>query len=192
MVITNPVDVMTMILSDVIGNKGTVIGTGTSLDTYRFRSAVSELLNEPIAAIDGYVVGEHGEEAFVAWSTVTVKGVPIDEYIKEKGLDLSRSRIEEYVKEVAATIIAKQGATIWGPAATFQEIVVSHLANEGRIIPVSVVQEVPGVGRVAVSVPTKISGRLVPLPQLLNEEERERLKRAAEAIKRVYEEAVSS
>ncbi|NPA85710.1 MAG: hypothetical protein GXO07_06925 [Crenarchaeota archaeon] len=192
MVVTNPVDVMTMVLSDVIGSKGTVIGTGTSLDTYRFRSAVSELLDEPIAAIDGYVVGEHGEEAFVAWSTVTVKGVQIDEYIRQKGLNLSHEEIEQYVKDVAATIIAKQGATIWGPAATFQEIVVSHLANEGKIIPVSLVQDVEGVGRVAISVPTKISGQLVPLPELLSEDERKRLRRAAEAIKKVYEMTVES
>ncbi len=186
-VVTNPVDVMTMVLDEVIGNKGTVIGTGTSLDTFRFRAAVSELLNVPIVAVDGYVVGEHGEEAFVAWSTVTVKGVQIDEYIKREGLNVSHEQIEKYVKDVAASIIASQGATIWGPAATFQEIVVSYLANEAKVIPISVPQEIEGVGRVAVSVPVLISGKIRPLINLLNEEERERLKRAARAIKSVYE-----
>jgi len=192
LVITNPVDAMTMVLDDVIGNKGLVMGTGTSLDTFRFRAAVSELLNVPIAAVDGYVVGEHGEEAFVAWSTVTIKGTQIDEYIKQHNLNISREQIEEYVKEVAASIIAKQGATIWGPAATFQEIVVSHLANEAKVIPVSIRYNVEGVGRVAISLPTVISGRPKPLPEILSLEERERLKRAAEAIKRVYEEAIST
>ncbi|ALU11712.1 malate dehydrogenase [Ignicoccus islandicus DSM 13165] len=186
-VVTNPVDVMTMVLDDVIGSKGTVIGTGTSLDTFRFRAAVSELLNVPIVAVDGYVVGEHGEEAFVAWSTVTIKGIHIDQYIKERNINISREQIEKYVKDVAASIIASQGATIWGPAATFQEIVVSHLANESKIIPISLPQNIEGVGRVAVSVPTIISGRLKPLVQLLNEEEQERLKRAAKAIRNVYE-----
>ncbi len=189
MVITNPVDAMTMILADVIGNKGKVIGSGTSLDTFRFRSAVSELLKVPIAAVDGYVVGEHGEEAFVAWSTVTVKGIHIDEYMKMHNIELKHEDIENYVKEVAASIIAKQGATIWGPAATFQEIIVSHLANEDKVIPVSSIQEIEGVGRVAVSVPTLMSGEIRPLPQLLSSEERERLKRAAQAIKSVYETA---
>jgi len=191
LVITNPVDAMTMVLDDVIGNKGKVVGTGTSLDTFRFRAAVSELLNVPIAAVDGYVVGEHGEEAFVAWSTVTIKGIHIDEYIKMNSLGISHEKIEEYVKEVAASIIAKQGATIWGPASTFQEIVVSHLANEAKIIPISVRYNIEGVGRVAVSVPSIVSGKIKPLPEILNEEEKRRLAKAAEAIKRVYEEAIS-
>lgn len=88
--ISNPCDVITGLLQKYSGlPKNQVLGTGTALDTARMQRAVGETLNEDSKNVAGFVLGEHGESQFTAWSTVSVKGHPISEVAKEKNLDLA-------------------------------------------------------------------------------------------------------
>ncbi|WP_034993412.1 L-lactate dehydrogenase [Liquorilactobacillus vini] len=87
--ITNPCDVITTILQQQIGlSKQQVFGTGTFLDTARMQRAVGQALHEDPKNVSGYVLGEHGESQFTAWSTVEVKGHPITKMAQELALDL--------------------------------------------------------------------------------------------------------
>ncbi|AUJ29059.1 MAG: L-lactate dehydrogenase [Liquorilactobacillus hordei] len=88
--ISNPCDVITTLLQQQTGlSKNQVFGTGTFLDTARMQRAVGQALHEDPKNISGYVLGEHGESQYTAWSTVEVKGHPIIKLAEEKGLDLT-------------------------------------------------------------------------------------------------------
>lgn len=86
--ITNPCDVITQYLQELTGfPRERVFGTGTSLDTGRMKHAVSQKMLVNPSSIDGYVVGEHGESQFVAWSSVRIGGVPITDTLTVEKLD---------------------------------------------------------------------------------------------------------
>ncbi|KRN08863.1 L-2-hydroxyisocaproate dehydrogenase [Liquorilactobacillus mali KCTC 3596 = DSM 20444] len=88
--ISNPCDVVTTLLQQQTGlSKAQVFGTGTFLDTARMQRAVGQALHEDPKNVSGYVLGEHGESQYTAWSTVEVKGHPITKLAEEKGLDLT-------------------------------------------------------------------------------------------------------
>lgn len=87
--ITNPCDVITMLIQKLSGfDHSRVFGTGTSLDTARMRRVVGEALHINPKSVEGYVLGEHGESQFVAWSTVKIGGVSIKDYKTTTSLDL--------------------------------------------------------------------------------------------------------
>ncbi|KRL00296.1 L-lactate dehydrogenase [Liquorilactobacillus capillatus] len=88
--ISNPCDVITQLLQQKTGlSTNQVFGTGTFLDTARMQRAVGQALNEDPKNISGYVLGEHGESQFTAWSSVRVKGHPIQDIASARGLDLN-------------------------------------------------------------------------------------------------------
>lgn len=87
--ITNPCDVITQYLQELTElPQERVIGTGTSLDTGRMKHAISKSMKVHPSAIDGYVIGEHGESQFVAWSSVRIGGTPISEILTDDRLDV--------------------------------------------------------------------------------------------------------
>jgi L-lactate dehydrogenase len=88
--ITNPCDVITTMLQQQTGlSKQQVFGTGTFLDTARMQRAVGQALHEDPKNVSGYVLGEHGESQFTAWSTVEVKGHSIIKMAEDRDLDLA-------------------------------------------------------------------------------------------------------
>jgi malate dehydrogenase len=80
-VITNPVDVMTMVCKKY-SKADFVRSTGTNLESLRFRSKLAEVLAVPRSKVQGWVGGEHGEEAALLWSTVKIDGFPLEKYTK--------------------------------------------------------------------------------------------------------------
>lgn len=183
--VSNPVDILTAIAQEVAGLPlSQVFGSGTSLDTARLRHAVAEVLKVNAASVDGYVLGEHGDSEFVAWSTVTVGGAPIKKFIKsQKALD----KTEEKVKKEAYEIIKRKGATFYGIAITVSNIIEAILEDQHKILPLSVrAENWNGVSGVAIGMPAVLGrGGIEKLwPVELPSDEKKKFKQSAEMIRK--------
>lgn len=135
--ITNPCDVITALIQKLSGfNHSRVFGTGTSLDTARMRRVVGEVLNINPKSVDGYVLGEHGESQFVAWSTVRIGGVPLLDYQTNKPLDLAA--LKQSVRGGGWNILTGKGWTSFGIATATAQIVDAVLSNAKQVFPLAV------------------------------------------------------
>jgi malate/lactate dehydrogenase len=190
-VITNPVDAMTTLVNQAIRAKRPVIGTGTNLETSRFRTVLSRELEVPLGLVEGYVGGEHGEAAVALWSTVKIDGRTLEDYLTGTGKRIDRAKCENYVKEVSREIIRYLGGTRHGPAGSFLEIIRGITLNTGKIISYSRLRRFGTLPEsVYVTVPAKISRSLEPdIWDQLTEQERNAIQSAAETIYKSYEEA---
>src|SRR3954466_7916572 len=117
-VATNPVDVMTHLASRFAGDCGVpvgrVLGSGTTLDTARFRSLLGGHCGVDPHHVHAYVIGEHGDTEVLTWSLATVGGMPLEEFTRLRGIDLSepvRKDIDAKVRGAASTIIRGKSAT---------------------------------------------------------------------------------
>lgn len=133
-VVSNPVDVITYWAQELSGlPKNQVFGTGTGLDTARLHIEVAKKLNVHPRSIVGYVLGEHGDSGFVAWSTVHVAGLLASKLLDAK----ERKEIEENVRGKAFEIIHRKGATFYGIAGVTANIVEAIIHDQRRIFMVS-------------------------------------------------------
>ena len=190
-IVTNPVDAMATLFKRV-SRAGFVVSTGNHLETLRFRARLAEALNVPYREVWGFVGGEHGENAVILWSTTHVSGTPVDEYVRERGLKLDKTSIEGYVKKVSEGIIDVLGATRFGPAAAFRDIVRAIARNEGVVLSIATPSRFKGIPEeVFVSVPTVVGRSLGPkLYSVLVEEELEGLRKAAKSIYDTYRKGI--
>lgn len=190
-VITNPVDAMTTLANKAAKSKRQVIGTGTSLETSRFRTILSRELGVPIGSVEAFAAGEHGEAAVALWSTVKVNGLALDEYLKTSKKTLDKVACENYVKEVSREIIRFLGGTRHGPAGSFIEIIRGITLNTGRVLSYSRLRKFDTTPEpVYVTVPARIAKSLGPdIWDLLNEQEKKAIKESARAIYKTYCEA---
>jgi malate dehydrogenase len=190
-VITNPVDAMTTLANKVAGGKRPVIGTGTNLETSRFRTILSRALGVPMGRVEAFVGGEHGEAAVPLWSTVKIDGLALDEYLKKTKKTLDRASCENYVKEVSREVIRVLGGTRHGPAGSFIEIIRGIMLNTGRVMSYARLRKFETTPEpVYVTVPARIAKSLGPdIWDLLTEQEKKSIKDAAGAIYKTYSEA---
>jgi len=191
-VITNPVDAMTTLANKTALGKRPIIGTGTNLETSRFRTILCRELKVPMGTVEAYAGGEHGEAAVLLWSTVKINGLQLDEYLKKTGKKLDRWICENYVKEVSRQVITFLGGTRYGPAGSFIEIIRGILLNTGKVISYSRPKKFETTPEpVYVTVPARIAKSLGPdLWDLLAKSEQEAIKQAAGIIYKTYCEAV--
>ena len=196
-VATNPVDVMTHYTAQ-IANKygwqaGRVFGSGTTLDTARFRALLGRLLGVDSTHVHAYVVGEHGDSEVLAWSMVGVGGIPLEELIAERHTTLDqakRDQIDQQVRRAAYHIIDGKGATYYGIGSALSRIVDVILHDQRAILTVCAQeQDVYGVQDVTVALPRLVSGEGVVerLPLPINEEETEKLRRSASVVRAAIE-----
>lgn len=194
--VANPVDILTYVFCKITGvPSNRVLGTGTTLDSIRLRTRLSELYSVNQKQVHAYVLGEHGDSSFVAWSTADISGVPIAEYedtlTDKEALKVSpydRAEVEEYVKKSGGQIIAGKGATFYGIAASVKQIVDSIYSSAYTILPVStVLQGEYGISDVALSTLCAIGseGVVTTLTPKLSDEEMEKMKHSAEVLKGV-------
>ncbi|MEA9389356.1 L-lactate dehydrogenase [Acerihabitans sp. TG2] len=142
--ITNPCDVITMIIQQVSGlPKARVLGTGTSLDTARMKRVVGEFFDVDPKSVSGYVMGEHGESQFVAWSTVRIGERPITEWETTKNLDLAA--LKDQVRGGGGDILLGKGWTSFGIGTASARLVDSVLCDARTVFPVSAWDEPQGV-----------------------------------------------
>ncbi|MDR0957399.1 MAG: L-lactate dehydrogenase [Candidatus Nomurabacteria bacterium] len=142
LVVSNPVDVMTQIALDVSGfPKNRVIGSGTNLDSARFRYILSQKFGVDPHSINAYILGEHGDSEFPVWSKVYIGGMGINEASDTFGGVMKNEdyvTIADEVKNSAYEIIDRKGATYYGIAASVSQICRAILRNEKTILPLSV------------------------------------------------------
>ncbi|MCD6446067.1 hypothetical protein J7L49_04715 [Candidatus Bathyarchaeota archaeon] len=190
-VVTNPVDAMTTLVHKVAGDERMIIGTGTNLETSRFRVILSRELDVPLRMVEAYVGGEHGEAAVPLWSTVKIDGSPLNEYLARTGKKLDIRKCENYVREVSRNIIRVLGGTRFGPAGSFIEIIRGVILNTGRVLSYSRLKSFENIPEpVYVTVPARISRSLEPdIWGMLTVEEQKAIKNAAGEIYKTYCEA---
>ena len=194
--VANPVDVLTYVFCQITGiPKSRVMGTGTTLDSIRLRTRLSELYSVNQKQVHAYVLGEHGDTSFVAWSTADISGIPLDQYeqtISQKGaLEVTpydREEVATFVRKSGGQIIAGKGATFYGIAACVGQIVGSIYSSAYTILPVSTVLEGEyGISGVALSTLCAIGneGIVTTLTPKLSDEELAKMHKSAEALKAV-------
>jgi L-lactate dehydrogenase len=193
LVATNPVDVMTQIATRIAGlAPERVIGSGTILDTARFRALLGRWLQVSPKSVHAYVLGEHGDSEVLCWSVADVGGILVEDLARQIGRPFDaagKAEIDQGVRRAAYRIIEGKGATWYGIAGGLVRIVQSIGGDENSALTVSVVtEEVEGIGPVALSLP-RIVGRAGVVRTLLpslREEEHAALAQSA----RVIEEAL--
>jgi L-lactate dehydrogenase len=190
LVATNPVDIMTDVATRLSGlDPARVIGSGTILDTARFRSLLGTHLGVAPQSIHAYVLGEHGDSEVLAWSAARAGSVPIRSVAAQMGsalTDAVRARIDDQVRNAAYTIIEGKGATWYGIGAGLERIVRAIARDEQAVLSVSLLTpEVEGVRDVALSVPRVVGagGVTAALFPELDADEHAALERSARLLK---------
>ena len=193
-VATNPVDVITYVALKRAGwPKGRVIGSGTVLDSARFRYLISQYCNVDVGNVHAYILGEHGDSELPAWSLTHVAGIPIDEYGPKYGSgdwSAERERIVREVKESAYHIINYKGATYYAIGMALVRIVGAILQDQDSVLTVSTLLDGEyGIRDVCLGIPCVVGqGGVMKVVEaaLSREEEKAREKSAAtlqEALK---------
>lgn len=166
LIATNPVDVMTHVAAHYAKGFGVasrrVIGSGTTLDTARFRTLIGQRLNIDPHHIHAYVLGEHGDSEVLPWSLVTVGGIPLGEFCTDRDMSIcpdDYAEIDEKVRRAAYRIIEGKGATYYGVGSAIARIVEVILQDERSILTVCTpMDEVAGIKNVTVSLPNLVGG----------------------------------
>ena len=158
LVATNPVDIMTDIATRLSGvPAGRVIGSGTILDTARFRSLLGAHLGVAPQSVHAYVLGEHGDSEVLAWSAARAGSLPVAAFAAQVGAAITgdvRATIDDGVRRAAYRIIAGKGATWHGIGAGLARIVRAVAGDEQAVLSVSVRRDaILGIGPVALSIP---------------------------------------
>lgn len=196
-VATNPVDVMTHLTAKIADEMGIpthrVLGSGTTLDTARFRVLLGQQLGVDSHHIHAYVLGEHGDSEVLTWSIVGVGGIPLDTFLKRSGVTLdeaARQQIDQGVRRAAYHIIEGKGATYYGIGSALARIVDVILHDQRSIMTVCApMDEVVGVEDVTIAMPRMVQGSGVGdvLPVTLSDEETRKLGESARIVKQAIE-----
>jgi L-lactate dehydrogenase len=197
-VATNPVDVtthMTARIAEGLGVlPGRVFGSGTTLDTARFRALLGRKLGIDSRHVHAYVLGEHGDSEVLAWSQVTISGMSLPEFCDRRNIHFGeedRAEIDHGVRRAAYAIIEGKGATYFGIGAALARLT-DVVVNDQRSILTACAPtpEVAGVQDVTVALPRLVGGDgiLDTFVQPLNSEEEQALARSA----RIVREAIGS
>ncbi|GGJ14954.1 L-lactate dehydrogenase [Paenibacillus hunanensis] len=190
----NPVDVVTYLTWQFSGlPRGRVIGTGTSIDSSRLKTILSDVFSIDPRSVHGYVLGEHGESQFVAWSHVTIGGKPLLHILEqhaERFPELSMEDVALKTRDAGWEIFLRKGHTQFGIGNALAHIARSILYDEHRIIAVSAILDGEyGQQDVCTGVPAIISGNgIEELIELrLNEEEQKQLEHSCTVIRTAIE-----
>jgi L-lactate dehydrogenase len=197
LVVTNPVDIMTHLAAHFaarFGVAGTrVLGSGTTLDTARFRTLLGRHFGVDPHHVHAYVIGEHGDSEILAWSQVTIAGLGVDEFVKVSGTPLpetERQRIDENVRRAAYQIIAGKGATYYGIGSAVAHIVDVLLHDQRAILTIcSRIAGVPDCQDVTLALPHLVGGEgaMATIPMPLDAAERAGLRRSAGILREALE-----
>ncbi|URZ18244.1 L-lactate dehydrogenase [Clostridium felsineum] len=189
-VVSNPVDILTYITYKLSGfPKSRVIGSGTVLDTSRFRYMLSEHFNIDVRNIHTYIMGEHGDSEIATWSLTNIAGMDVNKYCEvscKKCDGELKYKVYEDVKNAAYEVIEKKGATYYAVALAIKRIVEAILRDENSILTVSAFLEGQyGIKDVYMGVPSivGINGAKEIIEVPLNEEEKKELEASAKTLK---------
>jgi L-lactate dehydrogenase len=189
LIVSNPVDVLTYISLRISGfGAGRVFGSGTVLDTSRFRSLLAKRLGVAVGNVHAYIVGEHGDSEVPIWSSAQVAGASLDEVAAEMGTTLSdqeRCEVLRGVRDAAAEVIAAKGATNWAIGLAVARILEAVVRDENRVFTISsLVNGLYGIDDVCLSIPRFVnrSGAGDPLPVRYSDTETAALRNSGQIL----------
>lgn len=192
LIVANPVDILTYAALKISGYpKERVFGSGTVLDSARFKYLLSEHLNVDSRSVHAYIIGEHGDSELAVWSGANVSGIGVNDFCELRGHyehEEAMDRIYRQVRDSAYEIIERKGATYYGVAMAVARIAECVVRNEHSVLPVSsLMQGEYGMNDICISVPTIVSqdGAEQVLEIPLNEEEKEKLLKSAAELHEV-------
>ncbi len=196
-VVSNPLDVLTYTVWKESGlPTNRVIGTGTALDTARFRHTISKETGINVCDVDAYILGEHGDGMVPIYSNITIADEPLESFIKNNNCSIDIKEIGENTKTSGARIIARKGATFYGVAMAACEIIGAIIDDENAVFPVSHVfvnEDYADYEGIAISMPCVLNfngiARVINLP--MNEEETQAMKQSAQVIRDLTSAAIS-
>ncbi len=186
-IVTNPVDAMATLFKK-ISKSSFVISTGDHPDTLRFRAKLSMDLGVPVSEINGFVGGEHGSAAHCLWSTVSIKMMPLNEYLSLTSKHLNKDEVTAYVRGISKRVVDIIGGTEVGPASGFRDIVRSIIQDRGDIFSIADSHKMQNIPEsVNVSIPTTVGNEIGSnIWSKLTQEERQAINDAAKAIYNNY------
>jgi len=189
LVATNPVDVLTYATWKLSGLPAPrVIGSGTILDTARFRYLISQTFDVDAQSVHAYIIGEHGDSEVPVWSLANIAGMHIPEYcatLGEKCLDDTMENIFQQTRNAAYNIIQLKGATYYAVANGLLEIVKAVIRDQGTVLSVStLIHDYYGIEDVYLSLPSVIGvGGVESFMRLkLSQQEEEMLHKSASML----------
>lgn len=190
LMITNPVDVLTYVALKISGLESRrVLGSGTVLDSSRFRFLIAQHCQVAVQNVHAYIAGEHGDSEIPLWSSASIGNVPFDQWVYPNRLTpAQRAQLFESVRTSADKVIAGKGATNYAIGLAASSILQAILWDEGRVLPVSsFLKNYRGLNDVCLSVPAILNrhGVEYTLPVPMSLEEEEGLRKSAEAIRGV-------
>ncbi|WP_027108024.1 L-lactate dehydrogenase [Lacticigenium naphthae] len=189
LVASNPVDILTYAVWKYSGlPSNRVIGSGTSLDSARFRHELAKLLNVDVRNVHGYILGEHGDTEFLVWSHANIAGLNITEWIRNNPEINEEALVDIYfsVRDAAYRIIEKKGATFYGIGVSLARITRAILNNENAVLPLSVyLQGEYGEENIYIGTPAIIGRngmeKVIEIP--LNDAEKDRMAHSADTLR---------
>jgi L-lactate dehydrogenase len=193
LVVSNPVDIMTHLTAYFAARFGVpssrVIGSGTMLDTARFRTLLGRRFGVDPQHVHAYVIGEHGDSEVLTWSSASIAGTRLDEFAIGHGdavlTDSERRQIDEKVRHAAYHIIAGKGATYYGIGSAVARLVDVLLHDQRAILTIcSRIQDIPGCEGVTLGLPHLVGaqGALSTIPLPLDANEQQGLQRSASIL----------
>ncbi len=194
-VISNPVDVLTYLVQKESGLRpGRVIGSGTTLDTGRFRYLLSQHCQVDVRNVHAYIIGEHGDSEVPVWSRASIASKPFDEYCEDcpkRCQNINRQVMFEQTRDGGAEIIKMKGSTFYGVAQAATRIVGAISGDENSVLTVSsVLTGQYGITDVALSLPSIVNHNGIDryLDIRISDEETQQLLQSAEKLKAVIRE----
>ena len=190
LIVSNPVDILTLIALKESGYPSNrVIGSGTGLDTGRFKYLLGEHLDVDSRSVHAFIIGEHGDSELAAWSNARIGGLKVNDFCELRGHfnhEQSMKKIFENVRNSAYEIIERKHATYYGIAMALKRICEAIVRNEKSILPVSSLMTGEyGLNDVVLSIPAVVdeTGVQKVIPIELNDEELTKLKDSANILK---------
>jgi L-lactate dehydrogenase len=197
-VISNPVDIMTHLAAHFAASCGVpstrVIGSGTMLDTARFRTLLGHRFGVDPQHVHAYVIGEHGDSEVLTWSVASIAGTHLEEFAIRHGdallTDAEKARIDEQVRRAAYHIIAGKGATYYGIGSAVAHLAQVLLYDQRAVLTIcSRIQGRPDCEGVTLGLPHLVGaqGALSTIPLRLDTHEQHALQHSASILRDAVE-----
>jgi L-lactate dehydrogenase len=194
LIATNPVDVLTQVSQKLAGLPvNRVIGSGTILDTARFRHLLGRHFKVEPRSVHAYIIGEHGDSEVPVWSLANIAGLRLADYAELNGISHDERALDDIfrqTRDAAYHIIERKGATYFAVAAGLMRIVEAILRDQRTVLSVSsLVNGYYGIENLCLSLPAIVGRNGIErvLRLHLNEKEEAALKRSAEVLKKTAE-----
>jgi L-lactate dehydrogenase len=189
LVASNPVDILTLVVTVLSGNPPhRIIGSGTILDTARFRALLGGHLDVAPHSVHAYVLGEHGDSEVLLWSSAKVGGIQLLEFADQIGRPVTddvKSRIDDGVRRAADRIVKGKGATYYGIGAGLARIASAIRDNEQAVLTVSAsITGAEDLPKTTFSLPRIIGseGVFATLHPVISKDEQNALSRSADIL----------